>query len=157
VLHALRHYADIVMDAHLRRREGSPEVVLGRRDIGMALGAAETSLERLLAEPLRSAPEAEDAMLLVTYARRLAGAFTTLDAQHDLTIDERTAMAVLAYVRNVLDSALSAQRDRLPNPPVLGASTPGYHALARIVRHAELVGARPLVPRSPSVDVAAQR
>ena len=43
--------------------------------------SAETSLERWLAEPLRRAEQGETAMQLVTRARRLANACTTLDVR----------------------------------------------------------------------------
>jgi hypothetical protein len=146
VRHAVREYVEVVVEAQLAGAPASDDVVAGRREVGIALGAAETSLERLLAEPLSSASEAEDAMLFVTHARRLATAFTTLDAQHVPAADEAAMRAVLAHVLDLVDRA----RDVVTTPPDLSAvSTPSVRdAFGRILRQAELVGS--------AVDVTAE-
>ena len=71
-----------------------------RRAAGIAIGEAETSLERWLAEPLRRSAEGEEGMQLVTHARRLANACTTLDSlsAHGLT---DAASPPLAHLRSI--------------------------------------------------------
>ena len=140
VLVSLRDYARVAIEAHVRGRSGSSEVRASRRAVGVALGAAETSLERLLAEPLRSHKAAEDALLLLTYARRLSNALTRLDVAHEHAPDESAARTVLAYVEAVIQSVIHGGHP--PAPPEVE-----HELLARIVRQAELVGSRRLCPR----------
>jgi uncharacterized membrane protein YccC len=88
-------YRDTVI-ANLDQRDhdttGQVELTIARarRAAGLAIGEAETSLERWLAEPLRAPARGESAMQLVTHARRLANACTALDsrAAHGLANDE---------------------------------------------------------------------
>jgi len=81
---AVTSYRDAVMaslelQGAERRAPIEPPIAAARRAAGIAIGEAETSLERWLAEPLRRAEQGETAMQLVTHARRLANACTTLD------------------------------------------------------------------------------
>ena len=146
VVDSVRRYGDAVIDAHVRGRSGAPDVLEARRDVAAAFGTAETSLERALSEPLRSrGHRTEDALMLLTYARRLANAFTSLDVAHASSVDENEAFAVLRYLHAVHDSVL--HRRQAPAPPELDRSRPSYELLARIVRQAELVGSRRLPPR----------
>ncbi len=64
-----------------QRSEIERSIAAARRAAGIAIGEAETSLERWMAEPLRRAEQGETAMQLVTHARRLANACTTLDVR----------------------------------------------------------------------------
>lgn len=135
---AVRRYAEVVVDAQLAETPASQAVVLARREVGVTLGNAETSLERMLAEPLRSPTEGADAMLLVTHARRLATAFTTLDAQQLAPENGAMMQAVLAHVLDALDPKRA--RDGIPALPDLTEAAPvAQHTLARILRQAELV------------------
>lgn len=144
---AVRRYVEVVIEAQLARTPSSLDVVAARREVGLALGAAETSLERMLAEPLRSAAEAEDAMLFVTHARRLSNTFTTLDAQHVAEEDAAILRAVLAHVLGLLDRA----RNVVVTPPDVSSASQGSvrDALARILRQAELVGSAGTVSVTP--------
>lgn len=140
---AVRSYAEVVVSAQLAGQASSPDVVAARREVGIALGNAETSLERLLAEPLRSPTEAQEAMLLVTHARRLAAAFTTLDAERVPPSNEPLLRAVLAYVLAVLDGRHDRSSSAaLAITPDVSSATPPWvrDAFARIFRQAELVG-----------------
>jgi uncharacterized membrane protein YccC len=83
---AVTRYRDAVMESlelegAERRALIEPAIAAARRAAGIAIGEAETSLERYLAEPLRRAEQGENAMQLVTHARRLANACTTLDVR----------------------------------------------------------------------------
>lgn len=92
---AVSRYRDVVI-ASLDRRAADEsgtiahDVAEARRAAGIAIGEAETSLERWLAEPMRSAEQGENAMQLVTHARRLTNACTALDSRavHDVANDE---------------------------------------------------------------------
>lgn len=139
VIDVVRRYAEVVTEAHLARRPGSSGVAATRREVGTALGDAEVSLERLLAEPLRSAPEAEDAVLLLTHARRLSNAFTTLDARRGAPVDEAAARATLSFVCYALDEAMAGRRGAEVSPPSLEPGTEACAALGRIARRAEIV------------------
>ncbi|HZU84306.1 MAG TPA: FUSC family protein [Polyangiaceae bacterium] len=89
------------------------ETAVARRTMGIAFADAETSLERYLSEPGRDQAWSADAMLLVTYARRLATSLTSLDvlgvtpAIDGRAVDQGT---VAAYVRRVLESAKARVR-----------------------------------------------
>ncbi len=104
VLEGLAHRSD---DAIAR------EVAAARRAAGVAIGEAEASLERWLAEPLRRPAEGEDAMQLVTHARRLANACTALDtrAVHGVGDDDARAVhlrAVASYTEAIAAIAARA-------------------------------------------------
>ncbi len=147
-LSCLSRYASAVLGAlstgHGRR--GNERTDWARRATGLALGAAETALERLLAEPLGDRGYAADAMLLLTYARRLGTALTSIDvlAQSDPHGAATAGADVVAdYLCAVLRTAAtfairgrSASDTHAPPPPTptgIGA------ALERIVRWAALI------------------
>ena len=104
---AANHYRTVVMDGLAKRSEPGTEhaVATARRAVGIAVGEAETSLERWLAEPLRKRDDGERAMQLVTHARRMANACTALDtrAAHGLADD-----AVREVHRNAIESYAAA-------------------------------------------------
>lgn len=108
---ATHHYRDVVMAGLANRSEPATEhaVATARRAVGIALGEAETSLERWLAEPLRKLDDGERAMQLVTHARRMANACTALDtrAAHGLADD-----AVREVHRNAIESYATTLRAR---------------------------------------------
>lgn len=123
---SVSHYTAMVL-RELRGAQ-SPEVLaeiaLRRRSAGIAIIEAETSLERLLAEPIRTQDDAADAMQLVTYTRRLAGAVTALETYatasapgslvRDVPVD-----AVAGYVAAVLDRARRfVRKEKLGGPSV---------------------------------------
>ncbi|WP_394827429.1 FUSC family protein [Pendulispora albinea] len=175
VVASLGHYAHTMFDILERRAsngqdasnapgardpEDAARTTAARRSIGIALGEAETSLERMLAEPRSFQQRAEDAVQLMTYARRLSGALTALDlrlggAPSTLFDDEASRAALagrIAPVRDYVDAVLAAvdafvraqptaPPPHLPEPPSLPAHAPESigDALARVLRHAELV------------------
>jgi uncharacterized membrane protein YccC len=146
VVSAVRRYAEVVVAAQIEKQPSHHDVVVARREVGLTLAAAETSLERLLAEPLRAPTEATDAMLFVTHARRLAGGFTAIDAHRIPPGNEALLRSVLAYVVAVLDR--SSERT---TPDTETATTPAVRtALARLLRHCDLVGAAMPPPARPS-------
>lgn len=128
---ALRRYAQVAFEAHIAGTSSSSAVIDARREAGIALGNAETSLERLLAEPLRSKTDAEDAMLYVTQARRFAGAITALDQEHARAPDPEATKEIAALV----DAALAPDGDA----KALASVTPARADLERIVRQASLL------------------
>ena len=152
MLDALQSYANVVIGRGL---DGAKSDTRGaRRDAGIAIGLAETSLERLLAEPLRSAPAAGDAMLLVTQARRLSSALTMLDVTLEsrgtsrlVGGEQEAARVTRAWVDGVLAAARAGARPTTRPPDLSGyGASPGLeHALARIERTAELL-APPVTP-----------
>ena len=150
MLDALQGYADEVLGRILRGEPSSSRTALARREFGIAIGLAETSLERLLAEPLRSAPAMGDALLLVTQARRLSSALTMLDVTHTSALadgEKQAAAATRAWVDGVLAAARAGARPttRAPDLSGFGARPVLEHALVRIERTAELL-APPVTP-----------
>lgn len=127
----LRRYTRAAFDAHVAGTSSSPAVVEVRREVGVALGEAEASLERMLAEPLRSKTDAEDAMLYVTQARRFAGAITALDQEHVRAPDPEGTKAIA----DLVDAALGPDGDAEP----LAHVAPSRPDLERIVRQAALL------------------
>ena len=81
MLDAVAVYAMTVFEGVSNRHSEAVEarIMNARRDAGIALGEAENSLERLLTEPRHDTPAGEYALQLITYARRAAGALTTID------------------------------------------------------------------------------
>jgi uncharacterized membrane protein YccC len=135
------------------------ELATARRSVGIALETAESSLERMLAEPRRLQHGAADAVLLLTYARRIAGALTALDEWHAAHPDAphpELAPAVRDYVAAELAAAKRFVTTGATEAPL--APPDSDPELARLVHHAELVGriARPrataaeMPPSSPS-------
>ena len=164
VVAALAHYADTMFDifesagsvpsrgtSAARDLGASARTSAARRSIGIALGEAETSLERMLAEPRSFQQRAEDVVQLMTYTRRLSAALTALDLQvaHSRAADPMDRVALVAplraYVKAVLSAIDSFIRRRpnvsIPPPPVLPPHLPSPvgPALARVLRYAEFV------------------
>ncbi len=158
-----------------RASELETRVVSDRRRAGVALNEAEASLERLLSEPRESKERAADAMQLITYARRLTSALTTIDVQTStygpISDDVRSDVARFrVWVTAVLE-AMSAHLDGkpprlVPDPPDLPPMTGTYldASLARILGYAELIASllpsgapRPATDRAPIPHVSPGR
>jgi uncharacterized membrane protein YccC len=123
-------YRDVVL-ANLDTRGPEPDAELergiaeARRAAGIAIGEAETSLERWMAEPLRRPEEGEYAMQAVTHARRLTNACTTLDsrAAHRVSDDAGRAQHMRALA--AYGEALVALVARASGIPALRGSGSG--------------------------------
>ncbi len=139
------------------------EVAEARRKAGVAIGEAETSLERLLAEPQlhrlhkkrAQQADAERAMQLVTFARRLGGALSALDVEVELLAGEGGEDPLPADYRERaaahVHEAMDQVRAHLRGTPASSLGTPpeppaGVHpmlrqCLLRIARHTTLLAA----------------
>ena len=154
MLEAVRAYAEAVLDAVRRGRDeaAAARIAEARRGAGVALGEAETSLERLLSEPIPNDQEiGEDAVRLITYARRTASAITAVDTLSTTSAGRSepsgsTAAAVEDFVRAAFAVSEASVRDRrsrrAPPAPDLppSVSEPLRIAFARVLRYAGLVG-----------------
>ncbi len=125
----VRGYSAVALQA----RSITPELLAMRHDVAVVLEDAEASLARVVSAPRRSKVGAADALLLLTYARRLAEALTALG----VAADEDEAPVVSGYVDAVLEGVVSGRK--APAAPAVVAD-----ALQRVVREAERVGSRPL-------------
>ncbi|MEO8903283.1 MAG: FUSC family protein [Polyangiaceae bacterium] len=126
-------------------------VAAARRDAGISLGEAESSLERLLAEPGHDSGAEEYALQLITYGRRASGALTAIDTYiaRDLTpraaLSTPLAQAVEGYVVSTLHQAAAFARGLDPGadaplpelPTDLDARL--RSTLARLLRGAGLI------------------
>jgi uncharacterized membrane protein YccC len=151
-------YARLVLDpfgdgGSVAGRDKVPRL---RRAAGIALSDAETSLERFLAEPLHEKELAGDAMLAVTYGRRLTAAITSFDTMAVETTwlsrdAEPYVHRVSAYVVETLrlaksladkgvDAGARAEDEPTPPNPESDVAAPAAQALERIVRWAALLG-----------------
>jgi uncharacterized membrane protein YccC len=160
---AIAAYARLVLDPFGEGgTAGRDKVPRLRRAAGIALSDAETSLERFLAEPLHERARAGDAMLAVTYGRRLTAAITSFDTLAvETTCVSRDAepyvQRVSAYVAETLrlarlprvnghftdkeqDPGARAQEETAPPNPEGDADAPAAQALDRIVRWTALLG-----------------
>jgi uncharacterized membrane protein YccC len=135
-----------------RHSEGvEARVAMARRDAGISLGEAETSLERLLAEPRHDSGDEEYALQLITYARRATGALTTIDtyAARDLApeaaLSPELAQAIQSYVVGTLHQAAAFARSGQPESDASVPELPStldsrLHAtLSRLLRGARLL------------------
>jgi len=95
VLDALARYAQLATGEQPREA-----IVAARRQLGLALERAEASLERMLAEPAPLRHRAEDAMYLVTYARRLSASLTDV-LEHGGAIPSDVSAYLVAVIDNV--------------------------------------------------------
>lgn len=150
-------YATAVLSSVARpTSEVVVEIEAARRACGIALSEAEASLERLLAEPLRdNEASASDAMQLVTFARRLAGAVTALEINVHQAPSSTQDAVVLAtalgsehvdtYVNEVLSAARAFAKTHrtaaLPPPPRSLSSTEPRLAIivGRVVAQTALI------------------
>jgi uncharacterized membrane protein YccC len=163
MLTVLGTYASAVFAAFLepagtsgRTTARAGQMASARRAVGIALGAAETSLERWLGEPLSDRAFATDAMLLVTYARRLGTALTSLDVLRAFAPGGGPdASHVAAYVAAVLEAAkahvVGSAVPALPPAPTLRAPADlsVERAFERIVRWTALVASVAHPPDAP--------
>ncbi|HYQ41984.1 MAG TPA: FUSC family protein [Polyangiaceae bacterium] len=153
MLDAVAGYAMAVFEGASNRHSEAVDarVMSARRDAGIALGEAENSLERLLTEPRHDIATAEYALQLITYARRAAGALTTIDTYlaRDLTgaapLSPELARTLEAFLVATLQQAAGFARGLKPAtdtpvpelPPDLD---PRIHStLARLLRGAHLL------------------
>lgn len=153
MLDAVANYAVAVFDGVSNRHTDSAEarIMNARRDAGIALGEAENSLERLLAEPRHDTPAGEYALQLITYARRVAGALTTIDtySARDLAqeapLSADLARTLDTFLVGSLHQAAAFARGLKPDPdaalPELPTTLdPRIHStLARLLRGAQLL------------------
>lgn len=146
MLAGVREYVQTVLES-LDRARAVPEakIIEARRTASMSISEAETSLERLVAEPLRNIKDAQNAMQLITHARRLSVAVTAVDtlanhAAHGLPID--LPGSALAFQANeILRGETAARSKRRTEPPEIPASVPVAiaAALRRVLRLASLL------------------
>ncbi|MDB4944399.1 MAG: putative rane protein [Labilithrix sp.] len=87
-----------------------------RRAAGVAIGEAEASLERYLAEPLRSPVVGESAMQQITHARRLANACTALYTHASHGIDDAVTREVHLHAIEGYAATLQRVSTRPPAP-----------------------------------------
>ncbi len=162
MIDAAAAYADAALGA------GSAErIASARRAAGLAFGVAETTLERFLAEPRRDETLATDAMLLVTYTRRLVTALTsfhTLTAAAPANVPARDRAVVAAYVAAVLAAVGGVVRGAPasaapPSAPEVSwdLDTPAGAALERVVRWAGLAASAIARTAAPGLDGASER
>lgn len=139
VRRTLGAYAHAVLE-RFASGASSEAMIHARRDLGIALGVAEASLERLLAEPKlvpgRSTATTADQMLFLTQARRLGSALTALDASElDASETERRAAGeLLSWVTSAVDGTAATARPRFD-----GVAADVAAALRRIERTATLL------------------
>jgi uncharacterized membrane protein YccC len=153
MLDAVADYGVAVLEAAANRHTEAAEmaVMSARRAAGIALGEAENSLERLLTEPRHDTPAGEYALQLITYARRSAGALTTIDtySARDLTgeppFSAEFAGALEAFLVGSLHQAAAFARGLKPEPDVPTPELPSglepriHSTLARLLRGARLL------------------
>jgi uncharacterized membrane protein YccC len=153
MLDAVANYAVAVFEGVANRHTDSAEarIMNARRDAGIALGEAENSLERLLTEPRHDTPAGEYALQLITYARRVAGALTTIDtySARDLAqeapLSAELAQTLDTFLVGSLHQAAAFARGLKPDPdtalPELPTTLdPRIHStLARLLRGAQLL------------------
>jgi uncharacterized membrane protein YccC len=153
MLDGVAGYAVAILEGVADRHSDAVEarVMAARRDAGIALGEAENSLERLLAEPRHDTGAEEYALQLITYARRATGALTTIDtyAARDLApeaaLRPELSRAIESYVVSTLRQAAAFARGATPGPDSPVPELPGeldsrlYATLARLLRGARLL------------------
>ena len=153
MLDAVATYAVAVFEGSADRHTQAAEARITnvRRDAGIALSEAENSLERLLTEPRHDTPAGEYALQLITYARRAAGALTTIDtyfARHltrEAPLAPELAHSLQTFLVGTLHQAAAFARGLTPEPdaplPELPADLdPRIHStLARLLRGAQLL------------------
>jgi len=153
MLDAVAAYAMAVFEGATNRHTESAEarIMAARRDAGIALGEAENSLERLLAEPRHDTPTGEYALQLITYARRAAGALTTIDTYSARDLTRTAPMAaelaqtlerfLVASLRQAAGFARGSQPTTdTPIPDLPPDLDPRIHStLARLLRGAHLL------------------
>jgi uncharacterized membrane protein YccC len=130
-LDAVARYAALAGTSHDRQA-----VVAERRAVGIALEAAETSLERMLAEPRALQHGVEDAMYLVTYARRVAAGITA-QLEGGGSVPPEVASYLAAVLSDAREHVVAGAHPALRERPRV--TTP---ALAHLVRRGELVAQR---------------
>ncbi len=144
VVRALEFYA-----ARSFERPRPGKLAAERRAVGLALGDAETSLERMMAEPLHSKEHERYALWFVTYARRLANSLTAFNARKPAPENDTSSLENEHAIRSFIAAALAGVMADLegrprppvpaPSPSVLAVTPTTAAALWRIHRYAELV------------------
>lgn len=137
---ALRRYLAEMAAALVsgRSEERGLSVVAARRAVGVALGEAEGSLERMLAEPRDQQAGAARALAELTYLRRFSNALTSLDLRLIATREQLPAAAVEPLVAQ-LDAVLAGESATAPElaRPFEGSGV--APALRRLVGQAQLL------------------
>ncbi len=122
----LARHAELTFDALAGAPRSAEAMTAARRAVGVALDEAETSLERMLAEPRRVQHGADAGVFVVTYARRLSTSLTAAA--------QRTALPAAAEVARARAAVALALARTSAEPPDLADA-----ALGRIVRNAEIL------------------
>ena len=122
----LAQHAHLTFDALAGGPRDPGAMAAARRAVGVALDEAETSLERMLAEPRRVRLGADAGVFVVTYARRLSTSLTAAA--------QRTALPAAAEVERARAAVDLALAGTAAEPPDLADA-----ALGRIVRNAEIL------------------
>jgi len=138
MLDAVGAYAAVVLGP----KSGVDKVASVRRASGVAFGVAEASLERFLAEPLRDERRAAGAMLLVTYARRLGTALTSVHTHAGEPVDDPEAAAYVAAILAQCRATIRGEPAPAAVPPMPARASdddPAQAALARTLRWAALI------------------
>lgn len=133
----LAAYVDLSLAAVTEERTTQLAARLGaaRREVGLALGEAELSLERLLSEPRRTKTGAQRAMQQVTYLRRLTASLTTLDMQR-VGAAAMWSRPDVEPLRSWLDAVVT-QSERPSGLPTL--PEPAHDGLLRVLRQGQLL------------------
>ncbi|HYP77382.1 MAG TPA: FUSC family protein [Polyangiaceae bacterium] len=154
MLDAVANYAVAVFEGAANRHSEASEarIMSARRAAGIALGEAENSLERLLTEPRHDdSLTGEYALQLITYARRSAGALTTIDTYsarvltREAPITAELARPLTTFMVKSLHQAASFARGEPPEPDAPVPELPSdldpriYSTLARLLRGARLL------------------
>ncbi len=153
MLDAVASYAGAVLQGLANRHTEAAEtrIMAARRATGIALSEAENSLERLLTEPRHDTPAGEYALQLITYARRSAGALTTIDTYsardltHEPPLGADLAQTLETFLVGTLHQAAAFARGLkpdtdLPVPELTAGLDPGIQfTLARLLRGARLL------------------
>jgi len=153
MLDHVANYAAAILESLADRQAQASEARINaaRRDTGISLGEAESSLERLLAEPRHDTAAEEYALQLITYARRATGALTAMDTYvaRDLTpqaaLSQSLTQAIESYVVSTLHQAARFARGLQPDSDVPVPELPVEldprlrSTLARLLRGSALI------------------
>jgi uncharacterized membrane protein YccC len=140
LIDAIQRYVELTFEIVPTAADRAP-LAAARRTVGIAFENAEASLERMLAEPRPLRRGNADAVVLLTYGRRLTAALTGLD---EARRDERPALpdlvkqdvlVALAQARAHVTAGTTIERGVQPAAPALGADP----ALDKLVHYAALV------------------
>ena len=116
LLECYRRYFNAVMTGYLDPSQVDPvEISAARHASRLARSNAESSVDRLAAEPARSAKEYERATSLLAHSHRLARSMMALEAAEYAGEDLTVPLPLQVFVRDV-DTTLQALEQALRNP-----------------------------------------